>query len=233
MSKTQPRLTGLLDRVEREYGVQKSAEPRDALGLLLFRNSGYPQSDANCTNGFAALKAEIGLQPDEILGAPVATLRKAMRAGGIVPELRAQRLREIATRVRDEYGNNLTEALRLPLLDARKVLASFPTISEAGADKILLFTRNVPVAALPSNCLQVPLRLGYGRDTGSWSVGYRTAREAIASELPETFEDRIRAYLLLKRLGHEVCKRSNPRCDRCPVARSCPYFNKLKSARTR
>ena len=89
------------------------------------------------------------------------------------------------------------------------------------------------MAAIPSNCLQVPLRLGFGRETTSWSVGYKTAREAIASELPEAFEDRIRAYLLLKRLGHEVCKRSNPRCDRCPVAGSCAYFKKMTSTRLR
>jgi endonuclease III len=230
MSGSRARLDAILDAIEHEYGAQKRSEPRDAFGLLVHRNSGYPPSDANCGRGFAALKTGIGVEPDAILAAPVRSLRAALRAGGIVPELRAERLREIATRVREEFGGDLRKVLKLPLTRARKVLRSFPTISDAGADKILLFTRAAPVAALPSECLHVPLRLGYGSETKSWSAGYRSAQEANEAELAEGFEPRMRAYLLLKRLAHEVCKRSKPLCGRCPVASRCAYFRGLGSA---
>ncbi len=190
MAGAAPRLVTLLDMIERAYGKQKTSEPRDAYALLLRRNAGYPQSDANCARGFAALEAQVGLEPAAILAAKLGALQTALRAGGIVPELRAQRVREIATRVRDEFGGDLHAVLERPLLEARRILASFPTVSEAGAEKILLFTRTAPVAALPSNCVHVPVRLGFGRAAKSWSTCYRTAQAAVAAELPERVADR-------------------------------------------
>ena len=59
--------------------------------MILFLNSGYPATDASCTKGFAALRREVGLAPDEILGASAATLAAAMRLGGIMPAQRAKR----------------------------------------------------------------------------------------------------------------------------------------------
>jgi endonuclease III len=227
MPKPRPRLAIILDRIEEAYGPVRSGEPRDAYELILYRNSGYPQSDANCASGFKALKTDIGLEPSTILASKVARLRKALRAGGIVPEVRAERVREIARRVRDEFGGDLGKVLALPPAEARKVLASFPTVAEAGADKILLFTRTSPVAALPSNSVHVPVRLGYGTVAKSWSKSYRTAQAAVAAELPERYDDRIRAHLLIKSLGHEVCKLARPLCEQCPVAALCPSYGKF------
>ena len=58
----------------------------------------------------------------------------------------------------------------------------------------------------------------------NYGVTYREAQEAIETEIPGTFDARTRAYLLLKRHGQTLCKRSNPKCDHCPVTSSCAYF---------
>jgi endonuclease III len=42
--------------------------------------------------------------------------------------------------------------------------------------------------------------------------------------LPRTFEARKRAYLLLKKHGQEICKRSKPKCESCPLAAHCAYL---------
>jgi len=42
--------------------------------------------------------------------------------------------------------------------------------------------------------------------------------------VPETFDARTRAYLLLKQHGQEVCKRTKPRCDQCPISSDCAFF---------
>jgi endonuclease III len=42
--------------------------------------------------------------------------------------------------------------------------------------------------------------------------------------VPEKFDARIRAYLLLKRHGQALCKRTRPKCSECPVSASCAYF---------
>jgi endonuclease III len=219
------RLARILDGLEARY--HKPAVPRraaDPYEMLVLTNCGYPASEAACARGFAALEENVGVAPEEILRAPEHKLIAAMRAGGIMPELRAKRLRQIASEVVNRYGGDLQGALAVPVPQAKRILKSFPTIADAGAEKILLFARLAPVMAVPSNATQVPLRLGFGHEGKSWAAGYRSAQEALASELPEDFEPRMRAHLLLKQHGQTICKRTRPACEQCPVARDCAYF---------
>jgi endonuclease-3 len=222
------RLARVLDGLERHYGKPKPGPPSDPYRMLVFANCGYPASEAACTKGFDALERDVGIAPAELLGAPRKKLVEAMRAGGIVPELRAERLQEIASRVAEEYGGDLKRALEGPVLQAVKLLKTFPTIADAGAEKILLFSRIAPVMAVPSNATQVPLRLGWGDEGKSWAVGYKSAQRALAAELRESFEPRIRAHLLLKAHGQKTCKRTKPACELCPVRRDCAYDAKAR-----
>lgn len=228
MAKKATRLEQILRRLEKFYGKQRPVGPTDAYEMVLYRNSGYPQSDERCTKGFEALKKEIGLQPEKILGTPDKKLAEVMRAGGMVPELRARRLKEIALIVKRDFGGDVRTALQQPLPEARKALKKFPTISDAGAEKILLFTNTAAVAALPSNCIHVPLRLGFGTGRKNWAASYREAQEAVRAELPENCGAHLRAYLLLKRHGEVLCKTTRPKCDECPVSDECRYYRSIR-----
>jgi endonuclease-3 len=106
----------------------------------------------------------------------------------------------------------------------RKILKSFHSIADPGADRILLFAGIAPVAAVPSNCPRVPVRIQKGRERENYGVTYREAQQAIESGIPGKFDARVRAYLLLKRHGQELCKATKPKCDQCPVSASCAYF---------
>jgi endonuclease III len=228
MGKAKTWMARVLERLEKFYGKPKTPKPTDAYEMVLHRNCGYPQSDVNCDKGFAALKKEIGLAPEKILAAPVAKLRAALRAGGIVPELRAERLRQIAARVETEFGGDLDAVLKRPLAEAKKALRKFPTLGGAGAEKILLFTGTAAVAAVPSNCIHVPLRLGFGRESKNWAASYKSAQAAILAELPETCAAQLRAYLLIKLHGQTLCKSARPKCEECPVTDECEYFAKAR-----
>jgi endonuclease III len=219
------RLVRVLRALEDHYGQAETATPRDPYEMLVAAMCGYPASEPACASGLAALRERVGTAPSEILRAPKQALVRAMRAGGIVPELRAERLREIARVVVDEYRGDLKGALMASPSQAKKVLKSFPTIADAGAEKILLFSCLSPVMAIPSNATQVPLRLGFGREGRSWGAGYKSAQHALSEVLPEAFEPRIRAHLLLKEHGQALCKRTRPQCERCPVAPDCPYVS--------
>lgn len=228
MAKTATRLEKILTRLEKLYGKQKPVGPTDAYEMVLYRNAGYPQSDERCMKGFEALKTGIGLRPEEILAAPHKKLAEVLRAGGMVPELRAMRLKEIAQIVSRDFSGDLRAVLKRSVPEARKALKRFPTISDAGAEKILLFTRTAAVAALPSNCIQVPLRLGFGAERKNWAASYREAQEAIRAEIPEDCDAYLRAYLLLKRHGEELCKATRPRCEECPVSDECKYYRRMR-----
>ena len=138
----------------------------------------------------------------------------------------AQRLKEIAMRVKDEFGGDLRSALAGPLAKVRKTLKSFPGIADPGADRILLFAGIAPLAAVPSNCIHVLIRILQGPEGENYSASYREAQRAIAADVPDTFDARMRAYLLLKTHGQQTCKRTNPKCKECPVQSKCVFFLK-------
>src|SRR5712692_8153812 len=228
MIKPTPKLVDLLERLEKFYGKLKALWPTDPYQMILYTNCGYPASDAACAKGFAALKREVGLRPDEILTASKAKLAEIMRLGGIMPEQRATRLKETAALVKHTFAGNLRTVLKMPLPEAKRALKRFPTIGDPGAEKILLFTKTAPVAAVPSNCVHVPLRLGFGEEKKNYAASYRSAQEAMRTQLPEECGALLRAYLLIKQHGQELCKRSRPRCEHCPVSSDCLYFKRMQ-----
>ena len=79
------------------------------------------------------------------------------------------------------------------------------------------------VPAVPSNCPHVLLRIQRGLERENYGVTYREAQQAIEAEIPANFDARTRAYLLLKRHGQSLCKRSYPKCGQCPVNSSCAF----------
>ena len=214
----------LLNRLEKFYGPQEPAFPIEPYEFLVWWHCGYPASDAACEKGWRNLKQQVGIEPHQLLVANPAKIASALKAGGIVPELRAQRLKEIAMRVKDEFGGDLRSALAGPLAQVRKTLKSFPGIADPGADRIVLFAGIAPVAAVPSNCTHVLIRIVQGPEGENYSAGYREAQRAIGAEVPEKFDARMRAYLLLKIHGKQTCKRTNPKCEECPVKSKCAFF---------
>ena len=214
----------LLDQLEKFYGTQEPCWPVDPYEFIVWWQCGYPASDAACTKGWDKLKSEVGIEPGNLLAGTPRKLASALKAGGMVPELRALRLKEIAMRVKDEFGGDLRLSLAGPLSAARKTLKKFPGIADPVADRILLFGGIAPIAAVPSNCTQVLVRVLFGQEDKSYGANYRNAQSAIAATVPETFDARTRAYLLLKQHGQEVCKRTKPRCDQCPISSDCAFF---------
>ncbi len=230
-----PNLNEVLDLLEQVYGPQQPVGPTDPFEMIVYLNCGYPASDASCLKGFDALKREAGLSPREILAAPKSKLVKLLRLGGIVPELRADRLKEIARKVKGEFRGDLKAELKERLREeqqqkgkgirgAKKILQQFPVIGEPSAEKILLFSRLAPVAAVPSANVEVPARLWFGKAGKNYAADYRAARRILSAGLTEAFEVRQRAYLLLKRHGQLTCKRSRPRCEICPLTGQCAYI---------
>ncbi len=224
MQQTELTIPELLDKLEKFYGKQEPCWPVDPYEFVVWWHCGYPASDAACTKGWDKLRSDVGIEPHKLLEAPPARLASVLKLGGMVPELRALRLKEIALRVRDEFGGDLRAGLTGPLAEARKTLKKFPGIADPGADRILLFAEITPIAAVPSNCVHVLVRVLYGKEHKNYSVNYRRAQQAIAVEMPQTFHARSSAYLLLKHHGQEICKRTNPKCERCPVSSNCSFF---------
>lgn len=214
----------ILATLEETYGALSPGWPTDPYLFLVWWHCGYPPSEARCTRGWEALQAAVGSSPSQLLGVRTAQLARVLEAGGMVPELRATRVRSIARTVRKEFAGDLRAALeRLPLAGARKALKRFPGIGAPGADRILLFAGLAPVAAVPSSCPHVLLRVASGRDGAKYTDSYRGSRQLMEAQVPATLAARRRAYLLLQRHGRELCKAKDPQCGACPVSAACAW----------
>src|SRR5258708_3515831 len=130
----------------------------------------------------------------------------------LIPLCGMAAFKEIAARVQDEFAGDLKAALVGPMPQVRKLLKKFPNIADPGADRILLFAGIAPVAAVASNCPHVLVRIQRGQERENYGVTYKEAQQAIDREVTEKFDPRIRAFLLLKRHGQEICKRTKPKC---------------------
>ena len=118
----------ILDRLERHYGTQTPRWPTDPYRFIVWWHCGYPPSDAACIRGWESLTERVGIEPAQLLAAKPARLVAALTPGGMVPGLRAKRLKAIAARVQDEFGGDLTGALAGRLAEARSLSSSFQAL---------------------------------------------------------------------------------------------------------
>jgi endonuclease III len=171
--------------------------------------------------GCSAAREQIGTSPEGILGAPESKLL-GVTGHGILAETFAAKLRAAAA-IAVELGN-LEAIARGPLAQARRALRRFPGIAEPGADRILLFSRTHAVPALESNGSRALQRLGLVTAGGSYAQVHRAGTKLIATELGPNFDRLIETYQLLRRHGRELCRRSRPLCEGCPLRDGCAHY---------
>jgi len=214
----------IVARLKAFYGKPKPPITTDPFELALLENVAYLVSDERRAEAFTFLREAVGTKPHQILAATDEALLRVTKLGGMQPEKRAARLREMALIALNEFGGEVNSALRMPLAKAKKALQKFPSIGEPSAEKILLFTRSYPVLGLESNGLRALLRLGFGEEKKNYTASYRSVQEAIKNDLGHDYDWLIDAHLILRHHGKELCKTTNPMCEKCPVKKSCAYY---------
>ncbi|MDQ2937112.1 MAG: hypothetical protein M3R67_06355 [Acidobacteriota bacterium] len=224
-----PSFSTTIKRLEAHYGEPRPPKTTDALGLIVHETIAYLASDEKRDAAFAALQERVGLKPTKILAAPTEELVNITRLGGVHPELRAARLKEIAQIVLNDFAGDLNSVLRLKLTQALKALRKFPSIGAPGAEKILLFTKTYPLLALESNGLRVLLRLGFAEERKSYSASYASVQQALKDQIGNDCDSLIRSHQLLRRHGKELCRTNNPACEICPLRSQCAYYRKLQA----
>jgi endonuclease-3 len=214
-------LRRVIDKLEKHYGPPLKPFPADPFQQVLWVNVAYLADDTRRAAAFKTLKRGVGLTPEKILHAPVATLRAAT-AFGILPDRFAKKLRECARIALDDFNGDLDAITTLPVAQAKRALRHFPGIGEPGAEQILLFSGRQPLLAPDSNGLRVLQRLGISPARKSYAAAYAAARGVTSGQLGADTPLMQRAHQLLRRHGHERCKATAPACNRCPLASTCP-----------
>ena len=216
-------LSQLIRRLRQRHGAPKAPPIRDPYLLLLWEQVAYLADDDTRLAAWRELESRVGTAPSAVARASMADLRTVARRGGaIAVAQRAGRLRAVAERVLGVWNGNLNPILRLPLAEARRELAWYPAVGAAGAERILLLCGSHAVLGLDSNALRVLLRLGFGREHKQWSRSCESAQAAAQAELGARVPALRAAFLLLRRHGQTLCRRSAPKCRECPLRPDCP-----------
>ena len=219
-----PDLGRAIAALVKHYGKPKAPVARDPFEQLLLEKSGYLVSDDKRERAFRELKKRVGTTPQKILAASMELLEQIAAIGGIYADTRALRMKQCAELA---LAEDLKGVFKLDFKKARKALTKYPMIGEPGAEKILLFAGAYPVLGLESNGLRVLVRLGFGQDHKNYSTMYRSAREALAGEIAGwNCPALIAAHQLLRQHGQEICRRTDPGCDVCPLSKQCEYAAK-------
>jgi endonuclease III len=215
-------LPKLLSALEEQYGKPAAPVPQTPFEWVLWENVAYLVDDERRAQAFRALGKCTRFDPRRIAEASAESLLAVTVLGGMHPEARVDRLKEIAAIALELGGGALEPLLDLPPAQAAKALARFPSIGAPGAQKILMACGKGESLALESNGLRVLLRLGFGTESKNYAQSYRSVQQALAGELPRRPAARLAAHQLLRVHGQTLCKRSAPDCDACPLAARCP-----------
>lgn len=214
-------LKTVVARLDRVYGETEAPPSTDPFELVMWENVAYLVDDARRRAAFVQLRAAVGITPTAISGASDDALYAVAKLGGMHPERRVDTWRACAT-IALELGD-LGLVARKSLKDALRAFQKFPSLGQPGAEKVLLFCGAHRVLPVDSNGLRVLVRLGIGQESKSYSTTYRSVREALGTLTQDT-SGLIHAHVQLRRHGQEMCRRTSPACEACPLRTDCGYY---------
>ncbi len=198
--------------------------PRDPFAQVMWENIGYLIDDQRRTLLFREFQDRIGLNPAAVRDADGAVLLDIARRGGMHPDRRVGRWRDIAEITLSRAAGDLEGTLRaLPLAKARALLKLYPTIADPGADKVLLFAGVAPRPSLESNGVRSLVRMGFVIEQKDYPRTWRLAVDTLERQLGADFDALTRAYLRLRAHGQSLCKRSTALCGACPLDETCAH----------
>jgi endonuclease III len=214
----------MMSRLKQQYGQPEAPPAEGPFALVMWENACYLLPDERRREVFEALQQQVGMNAAAIDRAPDSTLLPLAQRGGMRPEVRVFRWREIARITLQQFDGDLDTILEKPYPEAKRALKQFPNIGDPGAEKILLFC-GMMGSGLPleSNGLRVLVRVGWARPQKNYASMYRDVQQNIAAVLPRKAPALQEAFLLLREHGQATCKDKLPRCGQCPLANGCDY----------
>lgn len=227
-----PPLSAFLAKLKRFYGDVPLPEPRDPFELIVWENAAYLVEDERRSQVFENLNERIGVEPAALLAAGPRRIEAAIRDGGMQPSHRAAKVLRCAEIAIDYADGEVLETLRsLDSKARRTLLKRFPGIADPGVAKVLLFCSLAAGPALESNGLRVLERLGLIDEGLPYAAGFRAGTSYLLKGGIDSAPRAVEAFALLRLHGRELCKRTHPDCDRCPLRKDCPYGRAVRGGR--
>lgn len=184
------------------------------VGAILTQNTSW----RNAERAIASMRSKIPLEPDALLGLPLADLQDAVRPSGYYRQ-KADRLRGLCRFLLDEFDGSIHRMRALPTSRLREMLLALRGIGPETADSILLYALNRPAFVVDAYTERLLGRLGLldGRRAYAFIQGLFT------DNLPADPVMYGEYHALIVAHAKERCRKRDPLCGGCGLEDICPF----------
>ncbi|MDO5674233.1 MAG: endonuclease III domain-containing protein [bacterium] len=206
------RLEILYQRLYEHFGPQGWWPGESAfevvVGAILTQNTNWKNVEKAIFN----LKEADLLSLPAMLALPQALLAEYIRPAGYY-NIKAGRLRNLLTFIEEEHDAGLDTFFSLPQDELRRQLLAVKGIGPETADSIMLYAAAQPIFVVDTYTHRILLR----HDLIDEDTDYHTLQELFMNSFPPDVDQYGEFHALLVRTGNQFCKKTNPRCDICPL----------------
>lgn len=209
------RIRAIANRLGRAFGPLEAPRASDPLDELVWTVLSQHTSDLNSERAFHALRAAYPSW-DAVVRARPSELADVIRSGGLA-NTKAVRIQAILREIAEREGSYDLSGLRgASDTDARAYLTTLPGVGPKTAAVVMAFALGRDAIPVDTHVHRVARRLELIPPKAS----AERAHDILAELVPDELKTPLHVGLI--RLGREVCKAPQPRCEDCPLADLCP-----------
>ena len=132
------------------------------------------------------------------------------------PNAKARHLHEMAVKLVNDFDSVVPETL--------EQLTSLPGVGRKTANVIMSVVFKKPTMAVDTHVFRLANRIGLTKNSPKVLVTEKT----LTDNIPLHLIPNAHHWLILH--GRYTCTARKPKCQECPIAHLCDYYNKLKKA---
>lgn len=204
----------MINRIRHAFPVEPW-KPRSPFETLVHTILSQNTNDKNSDAAMKQLRKQYRITPHALAKARVRELIPIIRSAGLYRS-KAPHIIDVSKMILREYGGSLNSILKLPYNEAKEKLTAMPGVGPKTADIVLAFNANHPVIPVDTHIARVTKRLGIAPQKAQ----YEKIRLSLEALIPE--RDRIAFHLSIIEFGRNICKAPRPKCQICPINKSCP-----------
>lgn len=190
------------------------------VGAILTQNTNW----SNVVKAIDRLRDARALNARSLAAMDAETLEQLIRPAGFYRQ-KAERLKIFAVFTIEVLGGDISRLASMPLDRARTLLLSLKGIGEETADSILLYACGMPAFIVDAYTTRWLTRMGMDMEPAE-------IREAFSSILHRDADACARLHGAIVEFSKQVC-RSKPNCQLCTFKRTCAYYLREGSKRSR
>ncbi len=202
--------------LENTFGEPKLSPKSDPLAMLIKIILSQATTGTNSRRTFQNLKDKFG-NWENVLNADEKEIADVIRLGGLADQ-KAKVIKDLLVQVKEEHGSLSLEFVeKMSNEEARKFLQNFRGIGPKTAACTLLFASHKEIFPLDTHIFRIFKRMGILPEKVTDKKAHLLLNELV---LKGKFYS---LHVNLIRLGKQICRPQNPKCEECPLVEYCDY----------